>query len=456
MKDLEGKVLAKISPTEAEEAKITAVCRELLSKVEKECQKIDPKISPILVGSVSRGTWLNYEKDIDIFLKFPLQYETNELEEIVTKITWDILENPIKRYAQHPYGTGRHKGFEVEFVPCYDIENTSQLKSAVDRTPFHDKFIKENIQENESEVRLLKQFLKGIGCYGAEAEVEGFSGYLCELLIVHYGSFENTIKSVSKWIAQQVIDISDEYETKEAVEKFSSPLIFIDPVDRNRNVASALSKQKFHQFTVAARGYTKGPSERFFFPNKREVKKSITLEKFRERGTAFVSVVFSKPDVVEDILYPQIRKACQTLKNVIKDNDFRLIDLDFSVNKDICILIELEDLELPAMRVHYGPKVNSDHEARFLEKYEKFKGKLTKPFIEKDRWCVILKREYTGAKALLEDFFSQKDIEKKGMPKHISEEIKRGFMIKIDEEVFSEEFLGFLEAYLEPRFSWEI
>ncbi|MFQ5887108.1 MAG: CCA tRNA nucleotidyltransferase [Candidatus Hydrothermarchaeales archaeon] len=456
MKDLEKDVLEKINPTEDEEAEMLAICEELLRKVGKESQKVDAKISPILVGSVSRGTWLNYEKDIDIFLKFPLEYGEKDLEAIITKVAEEILEKPIKIYAQHPYVTGGYNGFEAEIVPCYDIEKTSQLKSAVDRTPFHDKFIKENIGGNESEVRLLKQFLRGIGCYGAEAEVEGFSGYLCELLIVYYGSFENAINSGLRWSAQQVIDIYSDHDAREVLEKFSSPLVFIDPVDRNRNVASALSEQRFYQFVVAAREYTKKPSERFFFPNKRKVERSTLLEKFEKRGTTLVSVVFLKPDVVEDILYPQIRKACQTLKNVIKDNDFKLIGTDFSVSEDICILIELEDLELPSMRIHYGPKVNSDHEERFLEKYEDFKGKLTEPFITGDRWCVMLKRKYTSAKTLLEDFLSQKNIEKKGMPGHVSDGIKKGFRIKINKEVFSDEFLGFLGDYLDPRFPWEI
>ncbi|MFQ5975397.1 MAG: CCA tRNA nucleotidyltransferase [Candidatus Hydrothermarchaeales archaeon] len=455
MNDLEKRVLEKIRPTEDEEAEMLAICEELLGKVEKESRKVDDRIFPILVGSVSRGTWLNYEKDIDIFLKFPIEYEERDLEEITTKLTEEILDNPKKRHAQHPYVTGGYKGYEVEYVPCFDIENTSQLKSAVDRTPFHDKFIKANMKGNEDEVRLLKQFLRGIGGYGAEAEVEGFSGYLCELLIICYGSFENVINSGSKWSAQQVIDTSNEYGAEEAVEKFSTPLVFIDPVDRNRNVASALSEQRFYEFVVAAREYINKPRERFFFPNKRKINKSTLLDKFKKRGTTFVAIVFSKPDIVEDILYPQIRKACQTLKNILKDNDFKLIGADFKVSKDICILIELEALELPSMRLHYGPTVNSDHEERFLEKYVNFKGKLTEPFITDDRWCVILKRNYMDAKTLLKDFLSQKNIEKKGIPKYISKEVKHGFRIKINEEVFSDEFLEFLADYLDPRFPWE-
>ncbi len=456
MKDLEKKVLEKIAPKEGEEKEMQGVCEKLLGEVKIEIEKIDARIAPLLVGSVSRGTWLNDEKDIDIFLKFPLEYAEKDFENIITKVSREILDKPTKRYAQHPYVTGGYNGFKVELVPCYDINKTSQLKSAVDRTPFHDKFIKENIEGKEDEVRLLKQFLIGIGCYGAEAEVEGFSGYLCELLIVRYGSFEKIINSGAKWSAQLGIDINTPNAEVEVFENFSSPLVFIDPVDSNRNVASALSEQKFHEFLVAAREYVKTPSERFFFPNERKVEKNVILKKFEERETTFIALVFLMPDVVEDILYPQIRKAIQTLKNILENNDFNVIGTDFSVSKNICILIELERRELPNMRVHFGPKVSSVHQGRFLEKNEDFKEKLTNPYIEGDRWCVLLKRKYTDAKILLEEYLSQKDIEKKGMPGHISESVRKGFKIKIDEEVFSDEFLGFLGDYLDPRFPWEI
>jgi tRNA nucleotidyltransferase (CCA-adding enzyme) len=45
------------------------------------------------------------------------------------------------------------------------------------------------------EVRLLKKFMKGTGVYGAEIKIGGFSGYLCELLILKYRSFAQTIEA---------------------------------------------------------------------------------------------------------------------------------------------------------------------------------------------------------------------------------------------------------------------
>jgi tRNA nucleotidyltransferase (CCA-adding enzyme) len=79
-----------------------------------------------------------------------------------------ILKKTEKRFAEHPYIRGDFKGYHVEIIPCYLVENGSKHISAVDRTPFHDSFVKKNLGNRQSEVRLLKQFMKGIGCYGAE------------------------------------------------------------------------------------------------------------------------------------------------------------------------------------------------------------------------------------------------------------------------------------------------
>jgi tRNA nucleotidyltransferase (CCA-adding enzyme) len=38
--------------------------------------------------------------------------------------------------------------------------------------------------------------MKGTGVYGAEAKVEGFSGYLTELLVINYGSFPKALEAV--------------------------------------------------------------------------------------------------------------------------------------------------------------------------------------------------------------------------------------------------------------------
>lgn len=446
-------ILNKIAPSEKEKEKFNKTAGKLLAEVEREVKKIDSRISAALLGSASRNTWLRYEKDMDIFVLFPLEYEKAQLEKVVTKMGRKILKKPEKRYAEHPYVKGFYGDFEVEIVPCYAVESPSQLKSAVDRTPFHDAFVKEHIKGKENEVRLLKQFLSGISCYGAEAKVEGFSGYLCELLVAKYGSFEEVLKATQNWRRREIIHFGNASD-EELREKFPSPLIFIDPVDANRNVASALSEQNFSKFIFAAKEYLKKPRREFFFPGKRAVNRKALLKRFKQRGTGLLALTFSKPDVVDDILYTQLKKTLNALKGILEGRDFCVVGIDCSVSNRICIFIELESLEIPAARLHLGPEVNTLHERKFLEKYESYRDKLTEPFIISSRWAIFLKRE-NDAKKFLQDFLSQRKLEEKGIPSHIAQSLEKDFSIKTNEGAFLEEFLPALQEYFDPRFAWE-
>ncbi len=448
-------ILSRIKPSPEDEHKLISATQELLKVVEANTQKVDKRISVKLVGSSSRGTWLRDAKDLDVFVFFPLEYEKSKMEEVVSKIGRSILQKPQTRYAEHPYIKGGFSGYDVELVPCYAVETGSEIKSAVDRTPFHEEFVNKNIADKKDEVRLLKQFLKGIECYGAEAKTEGISGYLAELLVIQYGSFEAVLKQASEWRGSVVIQIETEFSETELKEKFNEHMIFIDPVDSNRNVASALSMDKFNQLIFAAKEYLKNPDERFFFPRQREAKPAEVIAKFEERGTTAVAVVFSKPDVVDDILYPQMKKAQVAIAKLLKSMDFRVLDAAFFLEKQGCIFIELEDVNLPALKLHQGPFVNSEHEERFLEKQSENARKLSEPFIRGDRWYIYLKRKYVEAYRFLEGFLKQGHLEEKGIPRYIAKCLEDESMrVMTDLNGISMEFAPGLLEYFEPSSPW--
>ena len=446
--------MISVAPPKEEKSRLLKVAKRVMAEIEKETKKIDSQIRPVLLGSVSRNTWLPDEQDMDVFLIFPLEYKKGRMEEVVTDIGGKILKDVTRRYAEHPYVRGTYRDFEIEIVPCYAVDSTKNLKSAVDRTPFHDAFVKGHIKRKENEVRLLKQCLRGIGCYGAEAKVEGFSGYLCELLIIKYGSFEKVLKAAKGWQPGQVVWIGK--KSKE-VKKFTEPLVFIDPVDKNRNVASALSSTKLSEFIFAAGSYLEDPRDEFFFPRKRKANRAEIVRKFERRKTDAVVIVFETPDLVDDILYPQLRRALGTIKKLLLRSDFPLLGIDFFVRGKTCIFIELGSIEIPEMRLHRGPKVNTSHESRFLSKYTEgdFKGKLTEPFIKGDRWAIFLKRKYTNARALLSDFLSQSHLEKNGMPKYIAKGIEEGYVIKEGKDAILAEFTADLLEYFDPLLPWK-
>ncbi len=452
-------ILEKIKPSDKEKQELEETSKKLLLRIDGEIKKVDPRLKARLLGSAARDTWLRNEKDLDVFVLFPIGYEKIQLERIVTKLGKKILRSPTKRYAEHPYIKGSYNGFEVEIVPCYEVASPAQLISAVDRTPFHHDFVTRNIAGREDEVRLLKQFLKGISCYGAEASVEGVSGYLCELLIIKHGSFEGVLQAAKEWRFGQAIKIDRELtgeEIRRLQEKFQSPaLIFVDPVDENRNVASALSAEKFYTFAHAAREYLSSPNKKFFFPRKRKASRAKLLQKFKARRTEILGIAFEKPGVVDDVLYPQLRKFLVTIDNILKD--FRFVGSKFFVGEKVFVLVELERIRISNAVLHVGPEVNSgENEERFLAKYAHYKHKLSEPFICSRHWGIFLQRKHSDASELLKEFLSQKNLEASGVPRHVARALKNGFEIKINEAAFPKEFLLPLQDYLDPQFPWRV
>src|SRR2546427_325749 len=193
---VEEKVLARIRPSPDEEARIESVVRELLERLRATLKSKGWEAKPFLAGSVAKGTHLT-GTEIDVFVAFPPDLPRADLEERGLALG-KILEKGTHRYAEHPYTRGWYGGFEVEIVPCYRITDATQRMSAVDRTPLHVDYVLGRVKEGQTdEIRLLKAWAEGIGVYGAEAKILGFSGYLCELLVLKYGTFRGVLEAIS-------------------------------------------------------------------------------------------------------------------------------------------------------------------------------------------------------------------------------------------------------------------
>ncbi|HNQ55505.1 MAG TPA: CCA tRNA nucleotidyltransferase, partial [Methanothrix sp.] len=248
-----------------------------------------------------RGTWLAGDYDLDIFLGVGVEDDLEKALELARRISPDHRE----KYAEHPYIQARIDGFEVDLVPCYLVDDAAHLRSAVDRTPFHNRYVKQRIAGLEDEVLLLKQFMKGSGVYGSELRVGGFSGYLAELLVLCYGSFAAVIEAASLWKPGLKLDLEGRGRVEQA-----DPLVVVDPVDPGRNVAAALTLNRMLQFALAARTFMARPHIEFFFANPPAPLSDREIEALmEERGTLPLLIEFAAPDVVEDVLYPQLRKA---------------------------------------------------------------------------------------------------------------------------------------------------
>ncbi|OYR83860.1 tRNA CCA-pyrophosphorylase, partial [Halorubrum sp. E3] len=154
----------------------------------------------VQVGSTARGTWVAGDRDIDLFVRFDEDLDRAELEEYGLDVGHAVLPDGHEEFAEHPYVKGSYEGFDVDLVPCHDVERAAKLVSAVDRTPFHDAYLSARLDDDlAGDVVLAKAFLKGIGAYGSDLRTEGFSGYLTELLVLELGGFVPLVESARSW-----------------------------------------------------------------------------------------------------------------------------------------------------------------------------------------------------------------------------------------------------------------
>jgi tRNA nucleotidyltransferase (CCA-adding enzyme) len=394
---VEAKILARIRPSAEEETRIRKVVRELLDRLTQLLKEKGWEAKPFLAGSVAKGTHLT-GPEIDIFVAFPPDLPRKDLETRGLALG-EILERRMHLYAEHPYTRGWYNGSEVEIVPCYRITDATQRMSAVDRTPLHVDYILGRMKEEQAdEIRLLKAWAEGIGVYGAEAKVLGFSGYLCELLVLNYGGFRGVLEGSLGWKKGQVIELD-----RTAARAFAEPLVVVDPVDPNRNVASAVSVEQMATFVHAAREYLRQPSERFFFPTPL---KPLSLPKLRavsrRRRTDLLVVAIRAPEVTDDVLYPQLRKAHRAFLDLFGRNGFVVFDSRFDATpRDVFFLFEFQVATLPRAQRHGGPPVWVKNAKDFLDKWERNRKTLAGPFIEGDRWAVDVSRDATSAGSLL-------------------------------------------------------
>ncbi len=438
---IEERVLKRIVPTQREEERVREVVSILKKMLESEIDNVGVEAYPMLVGSVAKGTHLK-DPEIDMFICFSSSTPREDLERFGLMLGESVLTDVEQHFAEHPYLAGKFEGFTTEVVPCYEVKDPGKKMSAVDRTPFHTQYVKKNLKEGQkNEVRLLKRFAKGTGVYGAEAKIRGFSGYLCELLVLKYGSFQKVLKGSSKWHKGMVLELD-----KKSKKKFSEPLVFVDPVDAGRNVASALSLDQLGRFINLSKIYLENPKISFFFPPKRKrPTKPAVQKKMASRGTDIVALVLKKPAVVEDILYPQIWKAEKSIKSTLEKNEFSVVGCGSQVVGDeIVFLVELISAELPRVRKHMGPAVWMRNADDFIEKWKRSSKRIAGPYVEEGRLYFDLKREHIDAKSLL-----RKETKGAGLGKNLDEAVLKKLRILVNDEIISEGYIKTMADFLE-------
>ncbi len=454
MQKLFEKVLKKIEPSEMELRAEEKIAKEIISKIKKiEGKHVDVS----LAGSLARHTHLKNDRDLDIFVMFPEHLEREEFEKEGLRIGKLVFKGHKweEAYSEHPYIRGNIKGFDVEIIPSYKVKNCDEIKSAVDRTPFHNQYLLRKLSEKQKkEARLLKQFLKGIKCYGADLKVSSVPGIVAELLVVKFGTFENVLKNASEWKKGEVIDLENHWgnEIDAVQKKFNHHLIVIDPTDKNRNVAAALSFEQYCRLIAACRAFLKKPSENFFFGKKIKPLSIQNAKKLLEEKDIIAVKIPYPSKALSDIIYGQIKKLTKKISNQLSLNEFEIVRIAewTDETKNIVLLVELESFEIEIIKKHFGPEVTDfEHQKRFLEENKNIVGG---PRIENGRLVVEKRRKFWNAKLFSKDFLKkEKIVEKMPLKKTLSKA-----RILENHEIISffkqnKKFAEFLTTYLKGK-----
>jgi len=467
LNDIEKKVLDRLKPKPEEYVKVRKAFEKISNMLKEELKKEGIEAKVELEGSVAKDTWISGDLDLDLFVLYPKELGKEWLKDEGFKIILRATQNFPRRiaYAEHPYVRIIVNGLNVDIVPAFKLSDPLEAETVVDRTPFHTRYVTSKLTEKQKDhVRLLKKFMKTIGVYGAEIRVSGFSGYLVELLIIHYRSFRNVLeKAAETWKPGFIIDIEGYYRKKDyanIAKKFKNqPLIVIDPVDYRRNVAAAVSAKSMATFIAAAKVYLKNPSIEFFFPKEEHVNIEHVKREILNKPYDYIFVLFPIPEKPPDVLWGFLRRSVKGVASLLTKFGFNVLDYDVwsDESKYGVFVFEVESEEISYFIKSEGPLVNVEPNATmFLRKYVDSDETIAGPWIEDFKWVVIRKRKFHSAKRLLEERLLEHGISSV-LREHL---LKTWFkvLLKNDVEyivnVVGEDFLKFISQFTRKKPKW--
>lgn len=426
-------ILKKIKPNEQETEKENEIAEEVKQTLSKHLPK---NYLVRVTGSIAKGTFLKNSADLDIFILVPKTVKKEKLSSIVktaVKKAFPKHKSEVK-YAEHPYVRLHGFGRRIDIVPAYNITYIEERASAVDRSVLHTGYIKGKIKkEQKDEVRLLKQFLKVHDLYGAEIRVQGFSGYLCELLIIKYRNFLNLLKNAEKWEFPMVVDLEKYYKSKEkAMEKFlTQNITVVDPVDKNRDVASIVSDEVIYRFIMATRAFLKKPSKKFFERRKFGAKE---MKIFLKKHANLFSFSFKRPKIVDDILWGQLRKLGKRIVAYLEELDFTILDYYIcSDESKVTFVIESLERELPKKIPVMGPQIENEKHVDAFKKSHKN----AVLFLKRGRIVATEERKITSFEQSIKEFLKKE----RNLPSYLKSNLRKGKLDKkINKKILEEYF----------------
>lgn len=359
--------------------------REELERASKAFQELRERLSRVfpfqieLYGSVAKGTAISGDLDLDVFVLVPRDLGREWIRREFLQGARRALEGleAEERYAEHPYLRVKISGLEADVVPAVKISRASEAVTAADRTPFHTEYVVRTLTEGQQDqVRLLKKFMKGVGVYGAEIKVGGFSGYVAEILVASYGSFINTLRAASRWRIPEVVippGLEGRLGKREAAGIFAgSPLIIPDPVDERRNAAAAVTARSMALFITAARLFLRSPGPEFFKPPEPgEDLLRRAIEAQRRRGTCITWIILSLESSAPDNIWGELKSLSRKIHRIMASERHQILRTEeYWDERSTAAVIAVETLDCRASGplIVRGPPAFLNTSLEFIDK----------------------------------------------------------------------------------------
>jgi len=436
-------VLKNITPTTQELSLIEDINQKLINILSKTAQKLNIKYTKIEPqGSTGiKQTQLRNNFDIDLFIG--LDYELykhkykglskSKLKKeskkdflklcnnwIIKSLSPKEFHNPRLLFAEHPYVTVDYiidkLIIKVDIVLYFDLDLDYIKKfgpiTAVDRSPWHGRFIRENLTlAQKDDVRLIKQFFKASNCYGDKSAVGkvGFIGYSAELLIFYYKNIKNLLMHFNE-LKDKPLDfyVREPKDLEKIVHFQQDYLIIVDPIDKNRNVASSISKKAYKYIDFKIQEFLNDPREDFFeikeipLINLKDINKNILFKIF------IIELTNLEPNIHYTINRDKLYSLAESIKTkgekeYSHHDRFKSIEYEiyFEENSgEYNIAFYCETPKISNTYIRRGPPIS--------EKRHSKKFKLKNPsFFEKDNYLwVETNRDYHSFLDFLTDMIS--------------------------------------------------
>lgn len=389
--------------------------KKVVGALEHELKKQKLKARVIVGGSLAKNTYLPGDHDVDVFVAFDYFYRFKDISKLLGGVLGKLKHVSVARlHGSRDYFqlTTSASPLTFEIIPVLDIKDPDAAANITDCSPLHVAWVRKHLAKNKKladEIKLTKSFCKAVGVYGAESYIKGFSGHVVDILTIYYGGFVNLLKASQGWKDKTIIDFYNAHKGNALhvlnASKLQSPIIVVDPIQKERNAAAAMDYAKAERFKTRAHQFLKQPSLDFF------VKKELTLDDIKTRAgnNKLVLIDVAARQGKEDVVGAKLLKAFEYLKKKLRDNEFELYDSGWIWNKDkkALFFFILNSAPLPETQCLIGPSVSMvTYVVHFKSVHKKTFEKNSRVFADVPRRfrtpeplvIAVLKEPYTAEK----------------------------------------------------------